>query len=77
MTSRHIDIGKRGHGAVKILFHADIDAEGKPLPAVAPITAHVQRLILAERNRQACEAIDHDWSHMKGFSSNMRHARRA
>ena len=74
MTSRHTDVSKRGHGPCRVLFHADVDGEGKPLPKLSPLAAAVRLHRLWAINHQSMQAIDKDYFR-GGFSPNMRHAR--
>lgn len=72
--SRHVDVGRRGHGPCRVLFHADIDGTGKPLPELSPIKAAIEKHKLWATNREAMRAIDRDYRR-GGFSPDMRHAR--
>lgn len=72
MTSRHIDLGGRKSGPCKVIYHNPAFDTQEPMT----LTDVVKGQILSEKNRQACAAIDKDWSHCRGFSANMRHARR-
>jgi hypothetical protein len=68
--SRHIDVAKRGHGPVRVIFHA----EDPDRPDVLTLAQRVRLHILWEKNRQAMKAIDKDFRR-GGFSADMRHAR--
>ena len=68
--SRHIDVAKRGHGPVRVIFHAEDPLEPQQLSLADKVRLH----ILWQRNREAMQAIDKDYRR-GGFSADMRHAR--
>lgn len=66
--SRHIDIGKRGHGPCRVIYHNP--AFDKPVTLADKVRGH----ILFDQNQDAMKQIDRDYRR-GGFSGDMRHAR--